>query len=323
MRTLRGKDIWVMSINKEAKFAVLIDSDNVSPKYLKAILNEVADFGVATYKRIYGDWTSSSRDNWKKAILEHSVMPVQQYSYTTGKNATDSAMIIDAMDILYTGSVDGFCLVSSDSDFTRLAARLREAGKYVVGFGEGKTPSAFRTACNSFKLLEVIFGEEENPKETGKNMNGLDFTDIKEIKKAVYKILEENDDHGKETYIGELGSKLSNRFNDFDVRNYGCTKLSTFLLDKMKGIGLAKKNSSTLVYKMSATFTKEETIDEVVRILKERDGYVNNMATLNEGLKNWNSSFTAKAFGYSKFANFLAAYPDLFEIHNNEVTLKA
>lgn len=125
----------------ERRFAVLIDADNVSPKYIKYILDEVSDVGIATYKRIYGDWTDNEKRSWKNVLLDWSVNPIQQYSYTTGKNATDSAMIIDAMDILYSGNVDGFCLVSSDSDFTKLAQRLREAGMFVMGIGEQKTPS--------------------------------------------------------------------------------------------------------------------------------------------------------------------------------------
>lgn len=125
----------------ERRFAVLIDADNVSPKYIKYILDEVSDIGIATYKRIYGDWTDNEKRAWKNVLLDWSVNPIQQYSYTTGKNATDSAMIIDAMDILYSGNVDGFCLVSSDSDFTKLAQRLREAGMFVMGIGEQKPQS--------------------------------------------------------------------------------------------------------------------------------------------------------------------------------------
>ena len=141
---------------KEKMFAVLIDSDNVSPKYIKYIFDEISNYGIATYKRIYGDWTSNSKGNWKNIALENSIMPIQQYSYTTGKNATDSSMIIDAMDILYSNHVDGFCLVSSDSDFTRLAARLRESGMMVIGMGEKKTPKPFSSACNIFKYLESL-----------------------------------------------------------------------------------------------------------------------------------------------------------------------
>ena len=147
---------------KDRRFAVLIDADNVSPKYIKYILDEVSDQGVATYKRIYGDWTDISKRSWKEQLLQYSINPIQQYSNTNGKNSTDSAMIIDAMDILYSNHVEGFCLVSSDSDFTKLAQRLRESGMYVLGMGEQKTPSSFRVACDAFKILEVISQNEDD-----------------------------------------------------------------------------------------------------------------------------------------------------------------
>ena len=149
------------------RFAVLIDADNVSVKYVKIILDEISKDGIATYKRIYGDWTNPSLISWKSVLLDNSINPIQQYSYTTGKNSTDSAMIIDAMDILYSGKVDGFCLVSSDSDFTRLAARLRESGMTVIGMGESKTPNSFIAACNKFKYLDILSAaDEEEPEET-------------------------------------------------------------------------------------------------------------------------------------------------------------
>ncbi|MDY2776779.1 MAG: NYN domain-containing protein [Collinsella sp.] len=145
-----------MNNEPDLRFAILIDADNVSEKYIKVILEEVANFGVATYKRIYGDWTSPRLASWKSCLLDHSIIPMQQYSYTFGKNATDSAMIIDAMDILYSGTVDGFAIVSSDSDFTRLVARLRESGMVVIGMGEQKTPRPFISACNQFKYLDLL-----------------------------------------------------------------------------------------------------------------------------------------------------------------------
>ncbi len=148
----------------DRRFAVLIDADNVSDRYIKIILDEISNDGEVTYKRIYGDWTKPALSPWKKVLLEYSVTPIQQYSYTTGKNATGSAMIIDAMDILYSGSVEGFCLVSSDSDFTRLASRLRESGMMVVGMGEQKTPKPFITACNKFKYLDILAGEGKKRK---------------------------------------------------------------------------------------------------------------------------------------------------------------
>jgi len=152
----------------DRRFAVLIDADNISDRYIKIILDEISNDGEATYKRIYGDWTKPALAPWKRVLLEHSVTPIQQYGYTTGKNATDSAMIIDAMDILYSGNVEGFCLVTSDSDFTRLASRLRESGMIVVGMGEQKTPKAFISACNKFKYLDILSGNANIPAAKGK-----------------------------------------------------------------------------------------------------------------------------------------------------------
>ena len=140
----------------EDRFALLIDADNVSAKYIKPILDELSKYGNVTYKRIYGDWTKTNNASWKEELLQNSITPIQQFSYTHGKNATDSAMIIDAMDMLYTSELEGFCLVSSDSDFTKLASRLRESGKMVIGMGEDKTPSPFRKACDIFTVLELL-----------------------------------------------------------------------------------------------------------------------------------------------------------------------
>ena len=140
----------------EERFALLIDADNVSAKYIQPILDELSKYGNVTYKRIYGDWTKTNNASWKEELLQNSITPIQQFSYTHGKNATDSAMIIDAMDMLYTSELEGFCLVSSDSDFTRLASRLRESGKTVIGMGEDKTPLPFRKACDIFTELELL-----------------------------------------------------------------------------------------------------------------------------------------------------------------------
>ena len=211
----------------ERRFAVLIDADNVSPKYIKYILDEVSDVGIATYKRIYGDWTDNEKRSWKNVLLDWSVNPIQQYSYTTGKNATDSAMIIDAMDILYSGNVDGFCLVSSDSDFTKLAQRLREAGMFVMGIGEQKTPKPFRAACDTFKLLEII--SSDDAPETSVIENQKTITNIDEIQKAITKLLIENNSQNQPIILAKVGNFLTKRFSDFDVRNYGYSKLSTFL----------------------------------------------------------------------------------------------
>lgn len=242
---------------EEKRFAILIDADNVSAKYIKYIFDEVSNYGVATYKRIYGDWTSPGAASWKDILLANSVTPVQQYSYTVGKNATDSAMIIDAMDILYTGYVEGFCIVSSDSDFTKLASRLRESGMLVVGMGEKKTPKPFIAACNQFKYLDVLLASDEKSKreeeekaaaiEREKKENQLQpgtngkkptskpeksddqksMTDIEVIKATVLKMM--NEVEAQSMNMGEIGNRLVKRYPDFDVRNYGDTKLSKFL----------------------------------------------------------------------------------------------
>ena len=211
-------------LEKNCKIAVLIDADNVSPRYIKYILDEISDYGVASYKRIYGDWTDNTKRLWKEVLLEWSINPVQQYSYTTGKNSTDSALIIDAMDILYSGNVEGFCIVSSDSDFTRLAQRLREAGMFVMGIGEKKTPRAFMVACDVFKILEVISQEDDD-----NNIEGKSITSLQDIKQTISKVLMENNNQGRQTNLGEIGSILSKKYSEFDVRNYGFAKLSTFL----------------------------------------------------------------------------------------------
>lgn len=206
-------------------FAVLIDADNISDKYVKSIFDELSTDGTATYKRIYGDWTSSNMSHWKDTLLEYSITPIQQYAYTTGKNATDSAMIIDAMDILYSSDLYGFCIVSSDSDFTRLASRLRESGKCVIGMGEAKTPSAFVKACDRFKYLDLLA-------KSG-NENSSLITPIENIKSTLASIIRDISDEDGWSPLSNVGNILSKRFPDFDVRNYGYTKLTHFI-DSLK-----------------------------------------------------------------------------------------
>ena len=226
-------------MENDKKIAVLIDADNVSDKYIKFIFDEMSNHGTPTYKRIYGDWTKPQLASWKSVLLNYSITPIQQYSYTTGKNSTDSALIIDAMDILYSKNVDGFCIVSSDSDFTRLAARLREAGMYVIGMGEKKTPTPFISACEKFKYLEVLAGsitdvsvndemleKQQVPKEGLANRS--------EVIKSIKNIIDERSDEEGWIGLGEVGTKLNMRYPDFDTRNYGHSKLSSFILSLNK-----------------------------------------------------------------------------------------
>ncbi len=244
---------------EDKKFALLIDADNTSSKYIKTIVDEITNLGITTYRRIYGDWTSPNLQNWKETLLEYSITPMQQYGYTTGKNSTDSAMIIDAMDILYAGNVDGFCLVSSDSDFTKLAMRLREAGKTVIGMGKKQTPRPFVTACNQFKYLDLLSkeGKEEKAavkqttkkaKDTGRN------SDDKKLVASICKIIEENSNDDGWMYAARVGKLLSKKYPDFDSRNYGYKKFALLLeglgFETRKEPGIEDKNACEVYVKI-------------------------------------------------------------------------
>jgi Fe-S-cluster formation regulator IscX/YfhJ len=214
---------------KDPRLAVLIDADNIPHRLINGILEEITKYGVPTFKRIYADWTKPHVSGWKSVLLDHAITPVQQYSYTTGKNSSDSALIIDAMDILYTGRVDGFCVVSSDSDFTRLATRLREAGMKVYGMGEQKTPSAFRAACDKFIYIEILEQEEPGPKkiklaELRKKEKVISKADKNLVSLITSSINDITDENGW-AFLGELGSMLLKKRPDFDPRNYGFEKL--------------------------------------------------------------------------------------------------
>ena len=300
-------------MEKEMRYAVLIDSDNVAAKYTKFIFDEVSNYGVVTYKRVYGDWTRENSIRWKSMALENAITPIQQYSYTTGKNSTDTAMIIDAMDILYSHNVDGFCLVSSDSDFTRLAIRLRESGMHVIGIGEQKTPKPFSTACNAFKYLEIL--AEEDFQETAEREN----VELLTLEKAIERIIAENCNVQEEINIGELGSRLQNRYPDFDVRNYGYSKLSQFL-GNFSSLHLRQVGSTILVSRKSS----DSEINNVKKLLSTlvgnngSKGY--NLGELNKQFSAKLPEFNIKNYGYTKFSRFIENL-DGFCVKNNTVFL--
>lgn len=321
----------------DRRFAVLIDADNVSPKYIKYILDEVSDIGIATYKRIYGDWTDNEKRGWKNVLLDWSVNPIQQYSYTTGKNATDSAMIIDAMDILYSGNVDGFCLVSSDSDFTKLAQRLREAGMFVMGIGEQKTPKPFRAACDTFKLLEIISsdeGSEASLPARGKASTSLKtevasideiqktITSKDEIQKAITKLLIENNSQNQPIILAKVGNFLTKRFSDFDVRNYGYSKLSTFLenLDN-NDFQVVKLHGGYFVQEKSTGISQSEIEKEIIRIIRDNKGHVDNLSIIHDELKKSFPSFDVKQYGFSRLSSFIRSF-GTFRIKDNMVQMR-
>lgn len=322
---------------EDKRFAVLIDSDNISAKYITSILDEMTKYGIITYKRIYGDWTSTQTTKWKQELLENSITPIQQFSNTTGKNSTDSALIIDAMDILYTNNVDGFCIVSSDSDFTRLASRLRESGKDIIGMGEEKTPRSFRAACNVFTSLEILLdaddsddmeertveikpskGYEIQQEIVEKNSNikskseGINKSTIEQ---DIINIIIENENKDRVTGLGEIGSRLTKKYPDFDVRNYGYSLLSKFMED-MSNLEVKNINNSLTVFLKDNKIINDEIIKYikfVVKNSKSEGVYLSELANI---LKEKYRKFNVKDFGYSKFSKFLESIDGL-EIREN------
>lgn len=266
-------------MDTEKRFAILIDGDNISAEYIKTILDEISNKGIATYKRIYGDWTKPNLGRWKEVLLEYSITPMQQYSYTVGKNATDSAMIIDAMDILYSGKVEGFCLATSDSDFTKLASRLRESGMVVIGMGEEKTPRPFISACDEFKFVDKLSKKLDNIADLKsiktKKMNILKTntivpttnnnsktafeetsqTDIDTIGDTIVAVINDNSDDDGYMLVSDIGNIISKRYVDFDVRNFGHKKMVPFLeslglfeIKKVQDFDNKKRPNSKIAY---------------------------------------------------------------------------
>lgn len=294
--------------NQEKRLAVLIDAENIAKKYIKVILDEISNYGIATYKRAYGDWTAPVLKGWKDEVLKNSITPMQTYSYTQGKNSTDSAMIIDAMDILYSGKVDGFCIVSSDSDFTRLASRLREAGMLVIGMGEKKTVEAFRTACTMFKYLEVLAADDE--------ASDISRADIEE---TILKIITDNEANDQETTVGELGNKISNRHADFDVRNYGYSKLSKFL-ESIPGILLEQHGNSISVFVKESEIAKDQIESLVNDIVSKSEGMTMSLPELKQKIEKKIPTFNVRDYKYSRFSQFIKDMDGL-SVFNNTVKI--
>ncbi len=292
-------------MEEKMQFAILIDADNISSRYVSTIFDELDKYGFASCRRIYGNW--SKGNGWsEEALLEYSIIPVQQFAYTSGKNATDMAMVIDAMDILYRDKVDGFCLVTSDSDFTRLAMRLREEKKYVLGMGESKTPLALTRACNKFIHLNLIV--EQNKENTGQSRmqnaqtDDENVTSIRDIEAAILMMINDNDN--KPVELGEVGSRLCEKYSDFDVRNYGYSKLSVFIRAEMPSMSLHKDDSSYYVRKKT-TLSRSVIEREIMEMIEKNGGYVENLSNINDELKNLHSDLNLKDYGYSRISSFL------------------
>ncbi|WP_395683969.1 NYN domain-containing protein [Dokdonella sp.] len=214
---------------QSTKLAVLIDADNAQPAVVEGLLAEIAKYGTATVKRIYGDWTGPQLKGWKEALLTHAIQPIQQFRYTTGKNATDSALIIDAMDLLYSGKLDGFCIVSSDSDFTRLAARVREAGLVVYGFGEKKTPTPFVSACDKFIYTEILVAKDDEEDETVAPRSAAQLKQDTRLVALLRNAVDASSDDSGWANLAPVGSTIAKQAPEFDPRNYGYKKLSELI----------------------------------------------------------------------------------------------
>ena len=217
-----------MSDEKIEKLAVLIDADNAQPSILDGLLSEIAKYGTANVKRIYGDWTLPHLKGWKEHLLQYSIQPIQQFGYTSGKNSTDSSLIIDAMDLLYSGKFNGFCIVSSDSDFTRLASRIREAGLIVYGFGERKTPKAFVSACDKFIFTEVLRSKDNGNEKISRKTTSELKQDTKLINLLKNAVEASSDDSGW-ACLAAVGSNIAKQASEFDPRNYGYKKLGELM----------------------------------------------------------------------------------------------
>lgn len=237
----------------EMRFAVLIDAENVPYSNIKGIMEEIAKYGTPTIKRIYADWTKPTVSGWKNVLLENAITPIQQYSYTSGKNSSDSAMIIDAMDILYSEKVEGFCIISSDSDFTRLVIRLREAGMKVFGVGERKTPSPFIAACDKFTYIEIISASSQNNStfEIGTKKDGANEKEQKNVAVAIGKdiinlisvSINDVEDENGWAFLGDVGNLINKKQPDFDPRNFGFYKL-THLIRRLKEFEIEERDTN-------------------------------------------------------------------------------
>lgn len=304
----------------ENRFALLIDSDNVSAKYITPILDELSKYGNVTYKRIYGDWTSTQSSSWKEVLLQNSITPIQQFSYMHGKNATDSAMIIDAMDMLYTSELEGFCLVSSDSDFTKLASRLRESGRTVIGMGESKTPVPFRKACDIFTELELLLedsvqgnavrnvDENKNVRRSNASANGSSVPVTKsQIEEAVAKIITENKNDDKETGLGEVGSRLVKLYPDFDVRRYGYSLLSKFL-ETLPRLKLNQVGTQVTVMFNEDKSRKEQVEEYILGEIKAAGPQGVTLGALGNKIRSEFRDFKVRDYGYSQFKQYIRSF---------------
>ncbi len=312
------------NLENRPKLALLIDADNISAKYLDTILNEIPKYGVATYRRIYGDFTDSQMASWRPKLLDNSITPVQQFSNVkshkpgekAGKNATDSTLIIDAMDILYAGKVDGFVIVSSDSDFTRLASRLRESNMIVVGMGRNQTSISFRHACTKFINIEYLYKLDQN-RSDGESASTIPSGDdvettvtLANVENVVAGVIRDNDNRGRATSLGVIGDSLNNKFPDFDVRNFGYSKLSTLIKEMPRFELVMEEGGGSATVRIKETETSDARIFAfITEELGKRDDKTLVLSSLATKVYRRFPDFNLKDTGYSQFYKFVGSCP--------------
>ena len=321
-----------MALDNNQTLALLIDGDNASPKIVAGLLAEIANYGTANVKRIYGDWTKPNLNGWKECLLEHSIQPVQQFAYTNGKNATDGAMIIDAMDLLYSGHFDGFCLVSSDSDFTPLASRIRASGRVVYGFGREKTPEAFRQACVRFFYIENL-GEAEKPKNDtdAASATALTINQPGTAKPAakprqmdaatrslLYKSIKDATDEATGwAFVGKIGNVISETRPDFDSRSYGYAKLSGMLRD-LRGLQFRTDEANRMYCRKVPFGDLIKLLDEAFSKFKSSKGWAN-LDVVGKYVK---PRWDWEEYGFESFPDLLGKV-DHVEIANDSMRMQA
>ncbi|MBQ7265899.1 MAG: NYN domain-containing protein [Firmicutes bacterium] len=296
--------------NSENNIALFIDADNIASKYVKNIFDELTNIGTISVRRIYGNWKKNN--GWSEEILlEYSITPVQQFDYVKGKNATDITMVIEAMDILYNNSADIFCIVTSDSDFTRLAIRLREANKKVVGMGESKTPASFVRSCNKFIHVDLI-------SETRDDNSSESVTSIENIKQAILNMF--TSDNNKIS-LGEIGNTLNRLFPDFDTRNYGYSKLSVFVSEKMSDKLTIKQEGNNYTAVLEDSVNVEDIVRDIKEYIASHNYRVSPLQKIDIFIKGKYPSFNSKSLGYSQLSSFLKSIPSL-SVNANTVTME-
>ncbi len=309
---------------EEKRLALLIDAENTSSKYIDAIISELKKYGVITYQRMYGDFTNPALADWHKKALNHAIVPIQQPRYSSGKNASDIMLVIDAMDILYQDKTDGFCIVTSDSDFTRLVNRLREEGMLVIGMGKSDASKTFIAACNEYKFLDKIMDEDE--KDTAKTKSkketvhdkSTSITPLGDIKSAINELIQQSENNGEHANLGSTKSNLQRLFPDFDERNYGYSSMRKFITEATKFDTMQKGSTIYILRSSDHNHDMESQVRQYVLDLAREPV---EMGTLGRMIAEQYPDFKYKEYGYARLSKYVSGISGV-KVENNMVTLR-